>query len=113
MTYRRFASRAALVMAKELALGKIWSAVTSRLYQGRYAQPWCDPIVEKQHALLVHEFRRQIGDTKSVVKIYKAVDEVIHRATDGSLRFVSTRGRPRNDDHQPNTGAPNGTPKKT
>ncbi len=82
-------------MAKELALGMIWSAVVGRLYTGRYAQPWNDPVVEKQHAMLVREFRQRAEDTRSVSMIYGAAEEVIHRAATGSLQFVSTRGRPR------------------
>lgn len=88
-------SRAALAMAKELALGKIWSALTGRLYTGRYEQPWNDPTVEKQHAKLVCEFRQRIGGTKSVARIYEAADEVIHQAAIGSLQFTPVRGRPR------------------
>lgn len=96
MTNDPYNHRAALAMAKELALGKIWSAVVGRLYTGRYAQPWNDPVVEKQHAMLVREFRQRTEDTTSVSMIYGAAEEVIHRAAT-ALRFVSTRGRPRLD----------------
>lgn len=88
-------NRAALAMAKELALGKIWSALTGRLYTGRYEQPWNDPVVEKEHSRLVREFRERVGETKSVARIYEAADEVIHQAAIGSLQFTPVRGRPR------------------